>query len=446
MSGAAENISDEPPVVGEPASQPHQAAVVGEPPEEMGPVLGEPVPLANGLQQDKEPVSSSSPDESAINGVRKETSPFDEPSSDAPSSTHFNVGSTNPATATATDEHIMTEEASAEEGIRSATENLVQPEYITETSDARAYEVPNADIPEDAEVTHITDVPLEPPRPGSQALVENPFSVLDEGSAETDLNVSDELEEPGVTDVHDAAQEEAVSPAQDEDEGPSIVDSPEETKHTERPAAEEVNKAEAQGSVNNAVINEEDEKVQGDKKIEEKPAQPECSVNEKEMANTREAVLPEEVLNKKTPGKEGEGVDASVDTSPVEVEQDVNRETVSSDVDKIPSSEGEKLADSDSSLVHIDKNVTADAFPMESSGLRAIAAEADNVDQQPPSDETPLGENGFQHDRDGVPQEREKAPSKDEKPSSRFKLPMVFTTLAIAVVGVAVVSFGRSRQ
>ncbi|KAI5066807.1 hypothetical protein GOP47_0017335 [Adiantum capillus-veneris] len=513
----SEVVSDEPAVLGEPASRPHHAAVVGEPPEEMVPVLGEPVLLANGLQNDQQPVSSSSLDQPAINGVHDESSSALEPPclfSDAPSSTASSVE--GPITPMVEDQAASAEEVTSPVLPESITEapNVVPdgPDSAHNVDDANNEVNTSADV----EVTHILDVPSDPSPPERDVSTENPFSALDEDSTGSNLKVSVEGEERAVVDDPSEADQQAISAVEKEEStkgvDPCVVDSQEppttsheeitegsgstadssenstailankepttesdettssvsrEIKVSEATKADELNLADSQQvdtstkefdvgrpspdeaggealDSTKELASTKDGKGQVYDKIGEDSTKAGATLSEVEHVESREASLPEAISKGDVYTEDGEAVDAATESSHSEAEKVVSREAVLPEAYPSEKVGGEDQAAPDSSVVHIDKDASAEAFPMESPGVRAIEAEASTCDQLP-SNEAALGENGFQHKQDGIPSEKDQCLTKDEKSSSRFKVPVI-CTLAIAVVGVAVAAISRSRQ
>eukprot|EP00250_Pteridium_aquilinum_P020452 c24817_g1_i1 orf=263-1990(+) len=241
----SENISDEQAVVGEPVSHPHQAVVVGEPPEGMPPVLGEPVLLSNGVG-DRQPISPPSADETSVNGIQTPApldSGFDAPPA-SQSSSELNSSSAAPSEdnpnlheVAIAEEHSPSESrdggAPVVEGERrsdvAAPESIHPSEpHVNESPselDAPAVESTNAvdapaesapdthdashstaeepasDIPDVVEVTHIADTPSEGLPPACEFHTENPFQALDEASGDNEKASGESLaSEDSVTD------------------------------------------------------------------------------------------------------------------------------------------------------------------------------------------------------------------------------------------------------
>lgn len=162
-------------VVGEPASEPHQAVVMGEPQEDAAPVLGEPVPLANGLQGDpaKPPPGSEEP---AINGFQEV------------SHLHYHQ-----AEASLHDQEEVVDPLQLSEESLASSESLA--EVNTSRSEAPAEESPNP-----------SDAPAEETSSPLDALVQETPTALDAPAGETscapDAPAEDNLsaaEEPNAT-------------------------------------------------------------------------------------------------------------------------------------------------------------------------------------------------------------------------------------------------------
>ncbi|MCO5592306.1 hypothetical protein L7F22_063581 [Adiantum nelumboides] len=503
MPEVALNMSDQPAVVGEPASQPHQAAVMGEPPEEMVPVLGEPVPFGNGLQNDQQPVSFPSPHEPAINGGHKEP-PTQTPDADAHDSTPANIDVNSDADISRDAEvtHIVdvpSEPTPPEREI--STQNpfsvLDEGSGDTDVKESVEDEEPAVVGVDDSVVTHISDVPSKHSPLEREIPTDNPFSILEEGSGDTDLKESVEGKEPEVVDEDVTAVKE-VEPLKGSDDSGMATTSPsgqkgmttglgstaEPSEHAASSLVHEEPTSELKEE-NNAVhreikVSESTEADTADPQLadtstEESPvveSSPEQQTREEvldennnlastgedkeqeyekfkaEHLDSKQDSLPEGIPKGEVDVKERDVNDTSSEASRSKVEQAMSRETNVPEAfssGKVSGKEGgnDETAP-DSSLLHRDKDAAAETFPMESSNFHAANIEA-GTGGQPPSDVAALGENGFQRGHNGTSLEREQFLTKDEKPSSFFKVP-VLCTLAIAVVGVAVAAISRSRR
>lgn len=161
MSEAEQNVAQgqtpEFAVVGEPASEPHQAVVMGEPQEDAAPVLGEPVPLANGLQADpaRPPPGSEEP---AINGFQEV------------SHLHYHQ-----AEASVHDQEEVVDPPQLSEESLASSESLV--EVNTSQSEAPAEETPN---PSDAPAEGTSDAPAEETSCPPDAPAEDNLSAAEE--------------------------------------------------------------------------------------------------------------------------------------------------------------------------------------------------------------------------------------------------------------------------